>query len=319
MKSRVCYKNVFSLAPAQGDEDCVAVMGNFDGVHCGHRFLIEEMCRTAQARGLAARIITFAPHPLAVLRENFVPEMILDEQTKMALLAGTMTGSGCTLRNATVEVVTFDKQMAQTPARDFMERVLRDEMRVRVLMLGYDSHFGRFNAEEGFEQYAAYGKELGIEVVKAPLMPCDGISPSSSAIRYLIKEGRVSEANRLLGTTFTLQGVVVHGYEEGRKMGFPTANIMPPTGLVMPKDGVYKTMARDDEGGTHPGVTNIGLRPTFNGHQRTIETHMIGYSGDMYNKSITLSFLERLRDEIRFDSAADLRRQIMDDIEKAQK
>ena len=285
---------------------CVATIGFFDGVHRGHQFLIRHLVETARQDGLQSTIITFDEHPRKVLQSDYQPEMLSTLDSKLLLLSKTEVDNAVVLH--------FDKQMAALSAREFMQQVLHDHLNVRKLFIGYDHRFGH-NREETFEDYVRYGKEMGIEVVKNEAFQIDGINISSSVIRSFLKEGEIEMANRCLGYPYTIIGKVANGYHEGRKMGFPTANIdISHFGQLIPSPGVYAVKARMENTVVWKrGMMNIGNRPTFNGKQITLETHIFNFDGDIYDQLLLVGFVKRIRGERKFDSPEDLAVQLKED------
>lgn len=285
----------------------VATIGFFDGVHRGHRFLIEQVCRVAAARGLASSVITFPVHPRKVMQPGFHPELLTTCDEKVALLAGTGIDY-CVMLD-----FTFD--LACLSAQQFMA-ILKDKYGVRTLVIGYDHRFGH-NRSENFDDYVRYGQELGIEVVLAQAYSNNGITVSSSAIRRLLLEGNVSEAENCLGYRFFLDGTVVNGYHVGRKMGFPTANLhVGDSEKLVPADGVYAVYVFLS-GEKYAGMLSIGYRPTLNnGLNRSIEVHIFHFNADIYNRPIRISFVCRTRSELKFESIEALVRQLRKDEEE---
>ena len=293
--------------------EAAATIGFFDGVHRGHQYLGEQLRRLAAERNLLPMVITFDRHPRQVLHADWHPRLLSTLGEKEALLRQTGIDR--------LEVLPFDKELAALSARDFMRQVLREQLDVRLLLTGYDNHFGHREKDstEGFADYVRYGQELGIEVVCGQPLIIDGTSVSSSLVRQTLGEGRVEEAAHLLGRPYALSGTVEHGEQQGRRMGFPTANLHVATlEKLIPAGGVYAVRVRlDDDSRCWPGMTNIGLRPTFGeGHRQTIETHLFGFTGDLYGRCITLSFVRRLRDEQHFSSPEALARQMAIDAEQ---
>lgn len=287
-------------------KDYAAVIGNFDGVHRGHVHVIENLKAIAAEHCLQPLVITFDRHPRALFDPNFQPEYLTTPDEKEALLRTTGTN---------VCIMPFTQALADTTAHDFMQR-MHDEMGVKLLLLGYDNRFGKRNEYEYFDDYRQYGDECGIEVIKSSPIDVDGVRVSSSYVRHLISAGKVAEAASCLGRKFSISGRVTEGKQEGRKIGFPTANINAPYGKIVPANGVYATQTTVGDK-TYDSVTNIGTRPTYhNGMQRTIETHIVGFNGDIYGKDISVAFRSRLRDEQEFDSPEALRQQIEHDIER---
>lgn len=281
-----------------------ATIGFFDGVHCGHQYLIDEVKRLAQARGLKSMVITFDQHPRQVLQADYVPQLLTTTQEKVQLLQDLGVDH--------VEVLHFTPQMAALSAQQFMQQVLKERLGVRLLLIGYDHRFGH-NRAEGFEQYVQYGREMGIDVVQntAYTSP-DGIRVSSSVVRRLLTEGDVAMAARCLGRPYQLQGTVAHGFAEGRKMGFPTANLdVSGQSLLIPARGVYAVrVGFGNEACVRPAMLNIGQRPTFGGLLTTIEAHVFHFNADVYGQPMRVAFVDRLRQEQRFDSVEALERQL---------
>lgn len=289
---------------------CAATIGFFDGVHRGHLFLLEQLKQLAAGQGLQSMVVTFDRHPRQVVQPDWQPLLLSTLEEKEQLLAQTGID--------TLVVLPFDEQMAALSAFAFMRQVLKAQLGVDLLLTGYDNHFGhrQGNIAEGFDDYADYGSKLGIDVVCGQPLIEAGTTVSSSYIRQLLGEGRVKEAARCLGRSYELQGTVEHGRQQGRKMGFPTANLaLQRTDCVVPRRGLYVVRA-EACGKTWKGMTNIGMRPTFNGHRQTIETHLLDFSGDLYGQPLRIAFMERLRDERRFDSPDELARQMALDAQR---
>jgi riboflavin kinase/FMN adenylyltransferase len=269
----------------------------------------------AKERGLAQSMaISFDRHPRTVFDKDFVPNMLttVDERR---LIISQMGVDVCA-------VLRFDKEMASMSAEDFMRKVLRDQLGVRLLLLGYDNRFGRRKPNEGFEDYVRYGKAIGIEVVECdPLELTDGKRVSSTLVRELLADGRVDEAAECLGHRYSVEGTVVEGFHEGRKIGFPTANLrLLDDSKLIPLPGVYAVQVRIGNGGVlYPAMMNIGTRPTFNGHKVTLEVNIFDFNGNIYGENLTVTFCRRLRDEQRFDSEEALAEQLRADREEIKK
>jgi len=287
---------------------CVATIGFFDGVHRGHQFLIRHLVETARQDGLASTVITFDEHPRKVLQSDYQPEMLSTLDSKLLLLSKTEVDNAVVLH--------FDRQMAALSAREFMQQVLHDHLNVKKLFVGYDHRFGH-NRAETFDDYVRYGKEMGIEVVKNESFQIDGINISSSVIRSFLKEGEIEMANQCLGYPYTIIGKVVNGYHEGRKLGFPTANLdISHFGQLIPAPGVYAVKARMENTVVWKhGMMNIGTRPTFNGKGMTLETHIFNFDGDIYDQLLLVSFVKRIRGERKFESPEELTSQLKEDEE----
>lgn len=285
---------------------CVATLGFFDGVHLGHRFLIEQVINEARVMELPSIVITFDRHPREVLHQDYQPELLTTLDSKLTLLEHTGVNR--------VVVLRFNETMAQLSAKDFMTRVLRDQLNVVKLVIGYDNRFGH-NQSEGFDDYVQYGREMGMDVVHSSAFKLNGIEISSSVVRSFLKEGEIELANRCLGYPYTITGKVVDGYKIGRKMGYPTANLdTQSSGQLVPADGVYATKVciGDTENGL-PGMTDIGTRPTFGGQKRTLETYIFNFNENIYGRRISLSFIKHIRKERKFDNVTLLVEQLKKD------
>lgn len=290
---------------------CAATVGFFDGVHLGHRCLVSQVAAEAKKRGLKTVVVTFDRHPREVVKTDYHPQLLSTFEEKTALLAST-EADVCV-------VLPFDARMASLSAHDFMLHILKEKLSVEVLVTGYDNRFGH-NRSEGFDDYVAFGREMGIEVVKAQPLQLDGISVSSSVVRSLLLEGEVAMASKCLDYDYTLTGTVEHGEHIGTGMGFPTANIRPddPHKLI-PASGVYAVRVHIGYSGEAlPGMMNIGQRPTFDGHQTTLEVHLLHYSANLYGQSFTVTFVSRLRGERKFRNAAELVAQLKRDAEETE-
>ena len=292
---------------------CVATIGFFDGVHRGHRYLIDGLkARAASVEGMQSTVITFDSHPRLVLHQDYRPRLLNTAAEKVERLS--LTGvDNCV-------VLHFDEKMASLSAREFIQTVLHGRLNVRTLVIGYDNRFGR-NRSEGFEDYVRYGRETGIDVVHADAFTLNGVQVSSSVVRSFLSEGEVRMAAMCLGYDYRLTGRVVGGYHEGRRMGFPTANIEPADSLkLVPRAGVYAVRVAL-EGGSRlmDGMMNIGTRPTFDGTGTTLEVNIFGFNGDLYGQTLTVMFVDKLRDERKFPSVKRLMEQLEEDRREAEK
>ena len=292
-------------------EPSVATIGFFDGVHSGHRYLIEQVKHYAQKDHLASIVITFVQHPRQLLHPEQSFHLLSSTDMKLLLLSKTGIGEGV--------VLPFSKTIASLSAFDFMQQVLRDQLNVRRLVIGYDNRFGH-NRQETFEDYVRYGREMGIEVVKSQEFLNDGMKVSSSVIRSLLLEGNIRLANKCLGYPFTVVGKVVGGYQEGRKLGFPTANlVLDEASQLLPQPGVYAVWARLKHQMTmYKAMMNIGTRPTFQGHVQTLEVNIFNFSDNIYGQQLIVSFADRLRDEHCFTTPEALSRQLDEDKQQAE-
>lgn len=283
-----------------------ATIGFFDGVHCGHRYLIGRVIDEARADGLASMVITFARHPRQVIDTHYVPRLLSTPEMKIERLAETGIDR-CT-------VLDFDRRMAALTAREFMIHILSSRLNVRKLIIGYDNRFGH-DRSESIDDYCAYGRTLGIEVVKSCGITVDGIRVSSSVIRNAIERGDLTEANRCLGYAYTLSAHVSHGFRNGHRLGFPTANLdMDEVCQLLPQIGVYATRVRiEGECELYPAMTSVGTRPTFDGTRLSVETYILDFDADLYGRKLEVAFLKRIRGEKKFADLQQLRTQMADD------
>lgn len=289
--------------------DSVATIGFFDGVHQGHQYLIRHIVDAAKREGRQSLIITFDRHPRQVLHADYQPELLTTLDEKLILLSRTGIDA--------VAVLHFDEALVSLSAFDFMQSVLCQKLHVKTLYIGYDHRFGH-NRTEGFLQYVEYGKTLGIDVVQNPALNVGTAPVSSSLCRRLIAQGDIAQANRCLGYAYTLVGRVIGGEQQGRRMGFPTANLDPLSiHQMVPQSGVYAVKVRLQQSMTwYQGMMNIGTRPTFGGKQTTLEVHLFQYSGDLYGKLLLVAFHSKIREEQTFPSVEALRQQLAQDKEQ---
>lgn len=312
MRTLYYNKGVFATPTGSGEsinlKSCVATIGFFDGVHRGHQFLIRHLVEAARNEGMESTIITFDEHPRKVLQSDYQPEMLSTLDSKLLLLSKTEVDN--------TVVLHFDKTMASLSAREFMQQVLHDHLHVRKLFVGYDHRFGH-DRKETFEDYVKYGKELGIEVVRNQAFTLNDIHVSSSVIRSFLREGEVEMANQCLGYPYTIIGKVVSGFHEGRKLGFPTANLdISHFGQMIPATGVYAVRVRlENSVEMKRGMMNVGTRPTFNGKRITLETHIFNFDGDIYDQLLLVNFAHRIRGERKFESPKELAEQLKEDEE----
>ena len=284
----------------------MATIGFFDGVHLGHRFLIDEVKAAAAQRGLPSAVITFPTHPRSVLQQAYQPRLLNSFADKLRLLA--TTGVDYCI------VLDFTEALSQLSAEAFL-RILATQWRVKGLVIGYDHRFGH-DRRDGFEQYVEYGQRWGIEILKAAAFDAGHTAVSSSEIRRLVQEGKVGRAAQLLTYAYHISGRIVSGYKVGRTLGFPTANIQPDDPMqLLPGIGVYAVWV-EVAGQRYKGMLYIGSRPTLdNGTQLSIEVHILHFSGDIYNDPIRVSFAHFVRGDEKFDSLEALKAQLMRDWE----
>lgn len=360
--------DLFSLHDRKGK---AAIIGNFDGVHEGHQYVMKRLVELCAKHDLEPLVITFDQHPRALFDKTFTPKYLTTQEEKRQLLRETLSAFcgeveavngnavnevGLINKNPDKEasamspqvcILPFNRSLASLSAREFMERVLKEQMNVELLLLGYDNRIGKRNEEEDSENYREYGKELGMRVIIANPLDVDSTRVSSSHIRHLVAEGDMQSVSKCLGRDYSLTGIVEKGYQEGRKIGFPTANISVASDKLLPGNGVYATQiticnpaavdkleattdkleattdkieaTADETTGctSYKCITNIGTRPTYGEHAITVETHIPGFTGDLYGKTVTLRFIRKIREEQVFDSPETLREQIATDIAAA--
>ena len=285
----------------------IATTGFFDGVHLGHRLVIERLVSLARERGDESLVITFWPHPRAVLQDGARELRLLNSlEEKRELLRG--------LGVDRVEVLDFTRSFAALTAEQYLREILRDRFGVTTLLMGYDNRLGSDRMTAASLKPIA--SSIGIELIELePFVHPDLIPVSSTKIRKALEEGKVEEAAEMLGYGYALRGVVVAGNRLGRTIGFPTANmrLYEPLKLV-PGRGVYVVEA-EVLGKKYRGMTNIGLRPTVGGSFTTIETHILDFDEDIYGLPLRIGFLRRLRDEVHFPSLEALKGQLEKDRE----
>ena len=287
----------------------VATIGVFDGVHLGHQLVIGKVLEQACQRGLVSTVITFDRSPREVLDPSFRPQLLTTLEEKSDIIASLGVDQ--------LVVLPFTREMASLSAWDFMQQVLSDQLHVKVLFTGYDNRFGH-DRTEGFDDYVRYGEQLGMQVLRGDVELMDGgsLAVSSSEIRRLLAdEGRVELMPRYLTRRYVLKGRVMPGEHIGHKIGYPTANLEPEgTGKLIPAAGVYAVWAKlEGEQSPRAAMMNIGMRPTFDGHRQTLEVNILSFDGDLYGQTVQVTFVERLRDERKFDSPEALAAQLEQD------
>jgi riboflavin kinase/FMN adenylyltransferase len=284
----------------------VTTIGNFDGLHRGHRAIIDKVLARARSTGGSSLLITFDPHPLKVLAPERAPLMISTRRQKLALLEA----AGLEF----VLVLPFTVELAAVTAERFVRDTVAAGVGAREVYVGANFNFGRGRAGNADLLVRLCG-DLGIRASKVPEVRYLGSPISSSRIRRALLAGEVELARELLGRPFAIAGTVIHGEGRGARLGFPTANIQPENDLV-PQDGVYVTEALVERA-VLPSVTNIGTRPTFEEARYAIETHVLDSPGQIYDRPLEVRFLARLRQELKFESPQALVEQVRRDVERA--
>lgn len=290
--------------PPEPNGRAVAI-GVFDGVHWGHKAIFQQLARASSEKGLEALALTFEKHPAELLAPNRAPLYINTLSQRIELMHAAGVDS--------IVVGDFSPALANLAREDFIKNVLRDKLQAKCVVVGTNFRFGR--DREGDIRYlneVAPTHGMGVAVVSAVIV--NGGPVSSTRIRALIERGDVEAASKLLGRRFALRGTVVVGQQVGRTIGFPTANISTEPRQLIPARGVY-AVESNVAGTMYNGVCNIGVRPTFDGSNQTIEVHYAGFEGDLYSQQLDVVFCRRLRDEMKFETPEHLVEQIRRDLE----
>ncbi|MCM8596637.1 bifunctional riboflavin kinase/FAD synthetase [Accumulibacter sp.] len=286
----------------------VLTIGNFDGLHLGHRALLARLTATAARAGLPAAVLTFEPHPREFFAPESAPPRLSTLREKLELLAD----DGVDI----AYLCHFNARFASLTAAQFIDRVLVGALRVRHLIVGDDFRFGAGRAGD-FALLSEAGERLGFRVEGMDSVTCDGLRASSSAVRDALQAGQLEAAARLLGRPYSIDGRVVHGDKVGRQLGFHTANIRIKHDRP-PLLGVFAVEVSGLPGGPHHGVANLGYRPSANRvHRPILEVHLFDFSDDIYGAHLNVRFLHKLRDEMKFADLAALRTQIASDVAAA--
>lgn len=283
----------------------VATLGFFDGVHLGHRHLISQVKSEAGKLNMPAAVITFPVHPRKVLQTDYQPALLCGYDEKLEQLATTQTDYCITL--------PFTVELSRLSAREFIHSVLKEKLGVHTLVVGYDHRFGH-NRQDGLPQYRQYASEVGVNVIEASEFQIDNQNVSSSRVRALLKQGDVLQANRLLSYNYTLSGKIVEGYQVGRTIGFPTANIRAWERFkVIPQLGVYAVLVHL-RNVVYEGMLYIGTRPTLHSdNEISVEVNIFDFEADLYNQSITVEFIDFIRPDQKFSNMDALVQQIHND------
>lgn len=296
-------ENLGAMEGVRGPNGVCLTVGMFDGVHRGHQMLIEKVIERARAIHARPMVLTFRNHPLSLLAPAFAPKLLNSPDEKAALI-----------ENLGVELcamIEFDREFAAITAQQFIDDVLLRRCNARALICGEDFRFGA-NGDGDVEMFRRRADEGDFGLHVCPSMSDDGAPIRSSRIRSILAEGHLEAVNQMLGHPFVLSGRVVPGERRGRKLGFPTANLDVPEWRLIPGNGIYAVRARvgDRQWGA---MLNIGTRPTFGGQNVSIEAYLFDFEGDLYGLDMSLSFVARVRDERRFDSAEALIAQMQND------
>jgi riboflavin kinase/FMN adenylyltransferase len=277
---------------------CAVTIGAYDGVHTGHRLVIDRVRHAAAEQGLESAVITFDRHPAAVVRPDSAPKLLTDLDQKLELLAETGVDY--------VLVVHFDEERAQEAAEEFVREVLVGCLDTKAVVVGHDFHFGR-GRQGNVAMLQDMGAVMGFDVTGLRLFSGGlGKEPiSSTRIRKLLAEGAVGEAASLLGRPHQVRGTVADGDKRGRLLGFPTANVSLPDYIALPADGVYAGWYRRPDGARRPAAISLGRRPTYyeESGRRLLECYLLDFEGDLYGETAHVDFVAHLREQARFESS----------------
>lgn len=281
-------------------------IGTFDGVHIGHRKILERLINNAKALKLKSTVLTFFPHPRMVLQKDADIHLLNTMEEKQQIL--DKLGLDCLI------VHPFTKSFSRLSATEFVRDILVNQLQTKKIIIGYDHRFGR-NRNANINDLIAFGNVLDFEVEEIPAQEVDEVSVSSTKIRKALAEGDIQTANAYLGYEYILTGEVVRGHGLGRKLDFPTANLhIAETYKLIPKDGVYVVKSTIGKKTVY-GMMNIGFNPTIEGKGRSMEVHFFDFNDDLYGEKIQLALTHRIRDEYKFDTLEELKKQLGSDME----
>lgn len=289
----------------------ILTVGTFDGVHIGHQKIIARINEIAKEKGGESVLLTFHPHPRLVLfPDDDSLKLINTIEEKTVLLDGFGLDH--------VIYMAFEKELSRMSPVEYVRDILVNKIGVSTVVIGYDHHFGR-NREGDIELLRELGPIYDFDVIEIPVQEVDEISVSSTKVRRAIEQGEINFANEFLGHTFSLTGTVVEGKRVGREIGFPTANIkLNDPNKIVPGKGVYAVKGK--AGGQElNGMLNVGVKPTIGENQQTIEVHFFEFNDDLYNQEVKIEFIERIRDEQKFENLEQLKDQLQKDQEEAQR
>ncbi len=287
----------------------VITIGVFDGVHLGHISVLKALQKMADDKDAETYLLTFMPHPKQVLHadEEFRLLNLFDE--KLELLQKTP------LQN--LIIYPFTKELSQYSAEEFVKNILIDTLQIQTLLIGYDHKFGK-NRQGDFHHLAKLQEKYNFELIQLPELKNNHQKISSTEIRNYLKNGKIIDANALLGYDYFIEGFVIEGNKLGKTIGFPTANLQVDASKLLPKNGSYIVeIFFDDQ--KFSGMMNIGKRPTVDGKKQSIEVNIFGFEGDLYGKKLRVAFKDFLRDEVKFNSLEQLRTQLREDLIRSKK
>lgn len=306
-------KVYYSLEDFTKLNNAVVTTGTFDGVHIGHKKILNRLIKVAERTDGESVLLTFYPHPRVVLQPDADLKMINSQQEKIELLKKTGLDH--------LIIHPFTREFSRTKSLDFVRDILVNQIGAKKLVIGYDHHFGR-NREGSFEHLKEFGPVYGFDVEEIPAEDVEDVTVSSTKIRKALAEGDLATANEYLGYEFPLSGTVVEGEKIGKSLGYPTANVMvEEIHKLIPADGIYAVEVDFPAAEDTPleGVCNIGMRPTFSGKFKTIEVHIFDFDRNIYGEQLRITFKHYLRPERKFEDAQALIKQMDADCEKARK
>ena len=293
-----------SICEFNSTKKSIVTIGTFDGVHIGHQKIIEKLIQETNKADCESLILTFFPHPRMVLHETSSIKLLNSINEKTSLL------DKMGLDNLVIH--PFDREFSNLSAEEFVKTILVDTFNIQKIIIGYDHRFGK-NRSANMDDLIEFGEKYGFEVEQISAKEINSVSVSSTKIRDAIANGTMSIANEYLGYDYLLSGKIIQGKQLGRTIGFPTANIkIKENYKLIPKNGVY-IVNSVIQGKTVFGIMNIGLNPTVNGEDLSIEVHFLNFNADLYNTEITVSVMDRIRDEKKFTSIDLLKSQIQED------
>ena len=285
--------------------ESVITIGVFDGVHLGHQHLINNLKDRAKILQYSSGVITFKNHPASIINPNLKPDFVTTLEHRISLLRSTEIDFVCP--------ITFNDEVASLRAGDFI-KLLQEHLGMKMLVVGPDFQMGK-DREANVNELYNLGSRLGFELAVVEVEQRNGISVRSTELRKLLSQGNIETVSLMLGRPFSITGKVVEGFKRGREIGFPTANLESEIGIAVPKNGIYSTIATVS-GKSYMAASSIGTRPTFDNGSRTIEAFILDFDEIIYGETVTLKFINRLRDEIKYDSLEELITQINDDVSK---
>ncbi len=301
-------KIFYSLQDFNPKQKTIVTIGTFDGVHVGHRKIIDKIIQNSKKENLESTILTFFPHPRMVLQNNSDIKLLNTIEEKIRLLENTG------LQNLVIQ--KFDKSFSELSAEEFVSKILVNQLNIQKIIIGHDHHFGK-NRTANIDDLIVFGKKYNFEVEQISVEELNDVAVSSTKIREAISNGNVTLANRFLGYPYSLSGIIIKGNQVGRTIGFPTANLeIDKDYKLIPKNGVYIVRSYI-KNKFFNGIMNIGFRPTLGGEKLTIETHFLDFDFNLYDETISILVLERIRDEQKFDSIDFLKIQIKKDKQSA--